>query len=67
MILSSSVGPSTDNRFLELTLKLNVTDLTRIESAFFRYNFKVLAVYHHSEFSDDLQTRYHSLMNYLNM
>ena len=67
MILSSSLRSSDDNSEFLLTLKLNVVDLSRIQSAFERRNIKVVASYHQSEFGFDLSERYESLMHYLNI
>lgn len=66
-ILNASVQRATEYSKLLVTLKLNVADLTRIEAAYNRYDFKVIATYHHSSQSSDLQNRYEGLMNYLNI
>lgn len=66
-ILSASVAPSTDPGVIELTLKIDKIDLSRILSAFFRYNYKITASYHQNEHSDDLKNRFDALMNYLSI
>lgn len=66
-ILNASVQRATEYSKLMITLKLNVADLTRIEAAYNRYDFKIIATYHHSSQSSDLQNRYEGLMNYLNI
>ena len=66
-ILNASVQHASEYSKLLVTLKLNVADLTRIEAAYNRYDFKVIATYHHSSHSSDLQNRYDGLMNYLNI
>ena len=64
-IMSLNVNPSPDQTKLEITIKVNKTDLSRIVEAFFRYNYSVKTFYHQSEFSEDLQNRYEAFMNYL--
>jgi acetoin utilization protein AcuB len=66
-ILSANVNVSDDQAKLELTLKINKLDLSRILAAFYRYNYSVKASFHHSEQQEDLQNRYDSFMNYLNI
>ena len=66
-ILSSSVSATTDPQVIELTLKIDKIDLSRILPSLYRYNYHVTASYFQSEFSDDYKNRYESLMNYLNM
>lgn len=66
-ILNASVQRATEYSKLLITLKLNVADLTRIEAAYNRFDYKVIATYHHSSHSSDLQNRYEGLMNYLNI
>jgi CBS domain-containing protein len=65
-ILSSFISNLPDNK-IEITLKLNKPDLTRVIAAFERYNYKVKETYHQSDFVDTLKSRYDSLMNYLNI
>lgn len=67
MVLSSNINTSDDNSKIELTLKINKIDLTRILAAFYRYNYTVKASFHHSDQQEDLQNRYDSFMNYLNI
>jgi len=65
-ILSSFISNAPDNK-IEITLKLNKPDLTRVIAAFERYNYTVKESYHQSDFVDTLKSRYDSLMNYLNI
>lgn len=67
MILSSNVNASADQTKIELTIKINKLDLSRILAAFFRYNYTVKASFQHSDQQEDLQSRYDSFMNYLNI
>lgn len=66
-ILSAGIAATTDPSRIELTLKIDKQDLSRILAAFYRLNYNVTASYHQSEHSEDLQNRYDALMNYLNM
>ena len=66
-VLSASaiVTPNPDK--VEVTLKVNRVDLTRVLAGFFRHNYDVKASYHQSEFQQDVQSRYEAFMNYLKM
>lgn len=66
-IMSLSANLSADQSKIDVTLKVNIVDLSRLLSAFYRYNYNVVAYYHQSEFTGDLQNRYDSFMNYLKM
>ncbi len=64
-ILSSYVTPNPENESLDLTLRINQQDLSRIISSFTRHGYYVKEHYHQNEFIDDVKSRYDSLMNYL--
>lgn len=66
-ILSASVSAMRDSNTVEITLKVDKVDLSRILAAFYRLNYNVTSSFHQSEHSEDLQNRYEGLMNYLNM
>lgn len=66
-ILSSYIMSSAESTKLEITLKINQPDLTRILRTFERYDYIVKASFQKSDYQDDLQVRYDALMNYLNM
>jgi CBS domain-containing protein len=66
-ILSLYITPHPQSNKMELTIKVNKTDLTRILATFARYEYDVKASYHESEFTDDMKDRYDSFMNYLNI
>lgn len=66
-ILSTFITSNPDSTKLELTLKINKIDLSRIIASFNRYNYVVKATYHESEHDIDLQERFDSFMNYLNI
>ena len=64
-ILSSYVQGFPDSTRMQLTLKLNRTEISSIISAFQRYNYTVLAVFNDLRIDDDHHSRYDQLMNYL--
>ncbi|MCK9611394.1 MAG: CBS domain-containing protein [Bacteroidales bacterium] len=66
-ILSSYVSSYRDSMKLEVTLKINKMNILPILQTFERYNYIVLASFTESEYNNDLQDRYDSLMNFLNI
>ena len=66
-ILSSYITSLPDSTEIEVTLKINTTDLERIIRTFNRYDYVIKASFSKSQFNDDLKKRYDELMNYLNM
>ncbi len=64
-ILSLYLTPNAENETIDLTIKINQPELSRILSSFSRHGYLVKEHYHQSEFMDDLKSRYDSLMNYL--
>ena len=66
-ILSSFVNSFTDSTRLEITLKINKTELTGLVASFERYNYTVLAVFNNTQNDDGSQERFDSFMNYLNV
>lgn len=67
ILSASAVVPNSDHEKVEVTLKINFIDLTRILAGFYRHSFEVKASYHQSEFQPDMQSRYDAFMNYLKM
>lgn len=66
-ILSSYVSTFVDSTKLEVTLKINKTDLSGIISSFERYNYEVKAVFNIIENDNGSTDRFNSFMNYLNV
>jgi len=64
-ILSSYIMSSMDSNKLEITLKINLIDLSRIIRTFERYDYVIKASFQKSEEDDDIQYRYDALMNFL--
>ena len=66
-ILSTSVSATPDPQVIELTIKIDKVDLSRILPSLYRYNYHVTASFYQTEFGDDYKNRYESLMNYLSI
>lgn len=66
-ILSSFVTSHNDSMQMELTLKINKSDLSPIIQTFNRYDYTVSASFHESDFDELIHDRYEELMKYLNM
>jgi acetoin utilization protein AcuB len=66
-ILSCYVTSSPDSNKIEVTLKVNREDLTRILQTFNRYNYTVKASYHQAGYEDDLKNRFDEFMRFLNI
>jgi hypothetical protein len=66
-ILSSYIMSTPDSTKLEVTLKINKTELSSIIRTFERYDYVISASYQKSDFNDDIQERYDSLLNFLKM
>ena len=64
-ILSSYIFSKSDSKKLEVTLKINQLDLTRIMRSFERYDYTVKASFQAKTHENDIQWRYDVLMNYL--
>lgn len=67
LTLNCFINSKEDISLIEVSLKINKTDLEDIIHAFERYEYTVKATYHQASTADDLQDRYDSLMHYLNM
>ncbi len=66
-ILSSYVSSFADSTRLEVTLKVNKTELSGIIASFERYNYEVKAVFNNSQNDNGSADRFNSFMNYLNV
>ncbi|MCP4124289.1 MAG: CBS domain-containing protein [Bacteroidetes bacterium] len=67
LILNCFISSHANINQIEVTLKINKTDLEDIIVSFERYEYVVKASYHQSSHKEDLQQRFDSLMHYLNM
>ncbi|MBK8969204.1 MAG: CBS domain-containing protein [Saprospiraceae bacterium] len=66
-ILSSFVSSEASTEMLELTIKINRQELSRVVAALARYEYEVKESYAELDYADSLQERYDSLMSYLNV
>lgn len=66
-ILSSYVSSFPDSTRLEVTLKINKTELSGIIASFERYDYEVKAVFNHIQSDNGTADRFNSFMNYLNV
>ena len=61
-IISSYVHTHEDSTKIEVTLKINLHDLSAIISAFERHRYTIKASYHQSRDTDDIRERFDNLM-----
>ncbi|MBX7093562.1 MAG: CBS domain-containing protein [Flavobacteriales bacterium] len=67
-ILSVFLNNNPENGTIDVTLKINKTDVSGILQTFQRYNYFIKSAFQvDSDYFDDLKTRYDALMNYLKM
>ncbi len=66
-ILSSYVTSSLESTQLEITLKVNTPNITRIIHTLERFNYELKGSYNENDFQENLQERYDGLMSYLNV
>jgi len=66
-ILACYLTSHSESTQLEVTLRINRSDLTAIIQTFMRYDYSIRASFHTSLHAADLKDRYDSFMNYLNM
>ena len=66
-ILNAFVTSGADAEILELTVKINRQELSRIVASLERFEYHVKESFAELDYSDSLQERYDSLMNYLNV
>lgn len=66
-ILSSFVTSGADAELVELTLKINRQELSRVVASLQRHEYEVKESFAELDYADSLQERYDSLMSYLNV
>lgn len=66
-VLSSYVQSFPDSTRLEVTLKVNRTDISAVVASFLRYDYVVKATYNDIKNNDGTLDRYDQLMNYLSI
>ncbi len=66
-ILNSYVRAFNDSARLEVTIKVNKSDISAIVAAFLRHDYTVKKTYNDENNRDNSHDRYEQLMNYINM
>ncbi|MBT3647549.1 MAG: CBS domain-containing protein [Flavobacteriales bacterium] len=66
-ILGSFVTSSDDSTKMQLTIKINKTDLHAIITTLQRFEYNIIFFEENSDFTDDLKDRFDSFMSYLNV
>ncbi|MDP4267835.1 MAG: CBS domain-containing protein [Bacteroidota bacterium] len=66
-VLSLYVTSHPDSTKMEVTIKLNKTEISGILQTFNRYNYNIKASYKENDMLDDLKERYESFLTYINM
>lgn len=66
-ILSSYIITHDDSTKMDVTIKINRTDLSSIIQTFERYNYTIAASYHKSEMEAEVKRKFEAFLHYLNM
>lgn len=66
-ILSSYIFTHDDSTKMDVTIKINQTDLSAIMQTFERYNYTISASFHKSEMEADIKRKFDAFLHYLNM
>ncbi len=64
-VLSSFITTNLDSTKIDVTLKINLQDISAILATFERFDYTVKASFQESEYFDNLKDRYDSLMAFL--
>lgn len=66
-VLSSNVLSNPNESRVEVTIKVNRTDLNSILATFERYNYDIMATHEEEDLASEAQENYDAFLNYLNM
>ena len=66
-ILSTSIISDHNSTLIDVTIKVNRSNIQSIIATFERFSYEIKASFNESEYLESLQERYNSLMNYLNI
>jgi len=66
-ILSSYIYTHDDSTKMDVTIKINKTDLSAIIQTFERYNYTIAASFHKSEMEAEIKKKFDAFIHYLNM
>jgi len=65
-ILASFITSHPDSTKIEVTLKINKTEITRILHTFERFDYVITGSYNETEYQQDLKNRYDEFLRFLN-
>lgn len=66
-LIASYVTSFPNSTRLEVTIKVNVSDVKDLKSDFERYEYEIKAIYNQSDTDQHMLDRYNALMNYLSV
>jgi len=66
-ILSLHVSSIPDSTKIEVTIKINREDLSRVLQTFNRYNYTIKASYNYGDYDNDLKSKLDEFMHFLNI
>lgn len=66
-LLSAFITSHPNSAVIEVTLKINQNDLSRIIQTFERFQYAIVGTFHRDSFYDDMQRRYDELMKFLDI
>lgn len=66
-MLSLHVSGQPDSNKIEVTIKVNKEDLSRIIQTFNRYNYTIKATFQQSDYQLDLKNKLDEFMHFLNI
>ena len=66
-IISLTTSFSADHSILQVTIKLNIRELSRVVSSFQRFNYTIRGVMFDAEQIDDVRSNYENLLRYLSI
>jgi CBS domain-containing protein len=66
-LLSAFITSKPNSAVIQVTLKINQSDLSRIIQTFERFKYTVVGTFHKDSYYDDLQRRYDELMKLINI
>lgn len=66
-ILSAYITTHNDTMKVDVTLKINTSDIKQMVASFERHKYTIIGSYQEAEYYDDLKDRFNALMSYLNI
>jgi acetoin utilization protein AcuB len=66
-VLGVYTSPAADSTKVDVTIKVNTEDLSRIIQTFERFNYTVLATFHQGSYEQDMKNKFDEFMHYLSI